>query len=225
MIAERQRPGVAIVTARPLPIKALYGDAGLPSRPLLVQPGPSWPAHHALMVLDTIDLPASELVILLADPPQANWPPPATMRSGLRAKPNYLPLIAFARPNDWRTLRLLSLCSSVRLICPGDPTQLARWVLHIEAAIAARSGLSPTAWLVEPPTDLKLDPLLLPALAVLPYAASLRIAAERCGVSESALARMLRITKATLGLPPGDVCRFRPDELAALILERLGLTH
>ena len=219
-VAERQRHGVAIVTARPLPIKALYGDAGLPSRPLLVQPGPSWPEHGAPVVLDTIDLPASELVALLADPPQANRP--AAVRSGLQAKPNYMPLIAFARPNDWRTLRLLGLCSSVRLICPGDPTQLSRWISHIEAAVSVRPGLSPAAWLVEPPPALKLDRLLLPALAALPYAASLRIAAERCAVSESALARMLRTTKATLGLPPGDVCRFKPDELAALILDRLG---
>jgi hypothetical protein len=224
MTDERRRQlGVAIVTARPGLIKQCYRAAGFGARVLMVQAGPSWPEHRAPVVLDTIGLPLGELVALLANPPALL---PATHQpiGGRRAPATDVPLIAFAAAQDWRALRLLTLCPAVRLICPDDPAVLWRWLPHLGGAVAARAD-APLIWLVAPPPALQLDPLLLPILAALPSAPSLRMVAARCAISESTLARVLRGTRTALGLPPGEVARFRPDELAALLLERLGIAR
>ena len=225
----RERRGVAIVTMRSN-IKWRYESAGIPNGIYSVQDGNTWPDHRPPLVLDTIGMPLSILVALLADPPRMKQAQPdVTTRSSadapmskLQDKPLCLPFIAFADPHDWRTLRLLKLCPTVQLVCADDPETFRRWLPHLAGMLLTRSGNPSDGWLVDPAPELNLDPLLLAALAVLPSSPSLRVAAERCGVSESTMARMLRATKATLGLPRGDVSRFRPDELAAIILDRLG---
>lgn len=213
-------------------MKWRYESAGIPNRTYPVQDGNRWSEYRPPLVLDTIGMPLPMLVDLLAHPPQVPneqryhdqwWP--ISSDAALRISPDttqYVPLIALAHPSDWRTLRLLKLCPTVQLVFPDDPTRLRRWLPHLDTIVLTRSGTLLKGWLIEPAPDLKLDPLLLPALAALRVSPSLRIAAERCEVSESTMARMLRGTKAILGLPPGDVSRFRPDVLAAIILNRMG---
>ncbi len=230
-IERRKRRGVAIVTVRSN-IKWRYESAGIPNGVYSVQDGNRWPDHRPPLVLDTIGMPPQVLVDLLANPPQAKKVQPHNelrlpvlsepQASKLLGKPQYVPLIALAHPCDWRALRLLKLCPTVQLVCPDEPTKFQRWLCHLDAIVPTRTGVSLTAWMLDPAPDLKLDPLLLPALAALRLFPSIRSAAERCEVSESTMARMLRVTRAALGLPPGDVSRFRPDELAAIILDRLG---
>ena len=227
-VERRKQRGVAIVTVRSS-IKWRYESAGIPNGVYSIQDGNRWPSYRPPLVLDTIGMPVQMLVDLLANPPQVKqervlrWPifpePPA---STSLEKAHYVLIIALAHPSDWRTLRLLQLCPTVQMVCPDDPAKLQRWLRHLDGIVPTRTGVSLSGWMLDPAPDLKLDPLLLPALAVLPSSPSIRSAAERCDVSESTMARMLRVTKASLGLPPGDVSRFRPDELAAIILNRLG---
>lgn len=217
----RKEPGVAIVTVRPSYIKAICALADLPSRPLLVQPGPSWPTHRPPVVLDTIGLPIADLVALLAAPPQAQQatlPKPGS--ACLRPCTDYEPLIALADPNDLRVLRLLRMCPAVQLICPEDAAKLKRWLPHFGNGLPMPGGNR--VWLVEKPAEPPLDPLLLAALAALATSPSVNAAAEKCGVSPSTMARMLRNIKQALGLPSGGISRFRPEELAAAILGRLS---
>lgn len=210
MITERRtKRGVAIVSARPS-VKWRYECAGVPNGIYSVQDGNTWPDHRPPVVLDTIGMAVQTLVALLACPPR------------VAAAHQHVPLLALADPFDWRVLRLLNLCPAVRLVCPDDPTTLQRWLQHLDGIVPARTGAALSGWMLDPAPDLNLDPLLLPALAALPSSPSIRAAAERCAVSESTMARLLRVTKARLGLPPGDVSRFRPDDLAATILDQLG---
>ena len=227
----RKQRGVAIVSVRGS-IKWRYESAGNPNGVYSVQDGNTWPAHRPPVVLDTIGMPPQILVDLLANPPQVKKEQSLydlrlpvfsePQASKLLEKPQYAPFIALAHPCDWRALRLLKLCPTVQLVCPDEPAKFQRWLRHLDAIVPTRTGASLTAWMLDPAPDLKLDPLLLPALAALRVAPSIRSAAERCEVSESTMARMLRVTRATLGLPPGDASRFRPDELAEIILDRLG---
>ena len=226
----RKQRGVAIVTMRSS-IKWRYESAGIPNGIYSVQDGNRWPDYRPPLVLDTIGMPPQVLVDLLANPPQAKKERlPFEMRlsacselqtSKLLEKPQYVPIIALAHPSDWRALRLLELCSTMQMVCPDEPAKFQGWLRHLDAIVPARSGAPLTAWMLDPAPDLKLDPLLLPALAALRVAPSIHSAADSCKVSESTMARMLRATRATLGLPRGDVSRFRPDELAATILDRL----
>lgn len=231
----RKQDGVAIVTLRP-DIKHRCIDAGLPARALRVQPGPSWPEEYRPpVVLDTVGLPVEHLVILLANPPRVVTgtdqpspsplkPQPATKQKEQKERTGPLmPLIALADPDDWRTLRLLALCPSIYLICPDKPFMLHRWVRHFSGVVSARSREVSKGWLVALPPDLRLDPLLLPILAALLVSESHGEAAERCDLSDSTLARVLRKTRPILGLPPGDGARFRPRALAMVMLERLAV--
>lgn len=227
----RKQSGIAIVSVRSN-IKWRYESAGIPNGVYPVQEGNRWPDYRPPLVLDTIGMPPQMLVDLLANPPQLKKEqPPNAMRlsacseqqtSKISEKPRYVPIIALAHPSDWRALRLLKLSPLVQMACPDEPAKFQGWIRHLDAIVPARSGAPLTAWMLPPAPDLNLDPLLLPALAVMRSSPSIRIVAERCEASESKIARMLRGTKATLGLPPGDVSRFRPDELAATILDRLG---
>ena len=225
----RKQCGVAIVSMRGS-IKWRYESAGIPNGVYSVQDGNTWPDHRPPLVLDTIGMSPHVLIDLLANPPRVKKVPddlrlpvfsePQT--SKLQEKPEYVAIVALAHPCDWRALRLLKLCPTVQLVCPDEPTKCQRWLQYLDAIVPTRTGVALTAWMLDPAPDLKLDPLLLPALAALRVSPSIRIAAERCTVSESTMARMLRVTRATLGLPRGDVSRFRPDELAEIILDRLG---
>jgi hypothetical protein len=239
MINERRKiEGVAIVTARAEYIKPRCLAAGIAARALTVQEGPAWPEHRPPVVLDTVGLPVEVLVALLANPPRMKSPKanerPAAPVSGLPAElaraekdaAPFAPLVTLADADDWRTLRLLALCPAVRLIGPADPLELRPWIRHLAKMQTLRRAAPAPAWLIPPPSPLRLDPLLLRALAMLQVSPSVRIAAERCGVSESTMSRLLRATRGVLGMPPGDVSRFRPEEQAAMILARLGgLVH
>lgn len=226
----RKQPGMAIVTVRS-GIKWRYESAGVPNRVYRVQNGNTWPNYRPPLVLDTIGMPAQMLVDLLADPPKVQDEQPETATQAaiknpqtnkLQEKSQFAPLIALADPHDWRALRLLKLCPMVQLVCPDDPLAFRYWLPNFDSIVLTRSGDPLAGWLVDPAPDLKLDPLLLAALAVLPLSPSTRVAAERCGVSDSTMARMLRLTKTMLKIPPGEISRFRPEEVAAIILDRLG---
>jgi hypothetical protein len=220
MIQERRTTdGVAIVTTRAEYIKPRFLAAGIPARVLPVQDGPAWPAHRPPLVLDTIGLPVEVLVALLADPPNVSGLPahawaPNTASTGV--------LVALADAGDWRALRLLALCLAVSLIAPDDPATLRPWIRQLATVQMPRRSQPMPVWLIPPPPPLRLAPLLLRALAALQTSPSIRLAAERCGVSESTMARLLRTTRGVLGMPPGTVSRFYPAEQAALILRRLG---
>jgi hypothetical protein len=229
----RKTEGVAIITMRGEEVKSRWLAAGISARALSVQEGPAWPEHRPPVVLDTIGLPVEMLVVLLADPPKvhqsnaqqqpaiwANVPPP-TQPNPWQDAP-FVPIAALADGADWRTLRLLALCPAVRLIGPDDPDVWRQWIGHLAAMRAPQRAAPAPAWLIPSPPPLRLDPLLLRALAVFQRSPSVRIAAERCKVSESTMARLLRTTRNVLGMPSGDVFRFRPAEQAALILERLA---
>jgi hypothetical protein len=232
MIHERRTTeGLAIVTARAEYIKPRCLAAGIAARALTVQEGSAWPEHRPPLVLDTVGLPVEVLVALLADPPKvkrANYQtaarpaaPPVEQIRTLKDIP-LAPLVALADADDWRTLRLLALCAAVRLICPADPAELRPWIRHLAMMQTLRRTAPAPAWLVSPPPPLRLDPLLLRALAALQVSPSVRVAAEQCDVSVSTMSRLLRATRGVLGMPPGDVSRFRPQEQAAMILARLG---
>jgi hypothetical protein len=234
MIDERRKTqGVAIVTARADYIKPRCHTAGIAARVLTVQEGPTWPEHRPPLVLDTVGLPVEVLVALLADPPRMKSPKanyqtaarPAALPVEQTTAPKNLPLAplaALANAGDWRTLRLLALCPAVRLIGPADPADLRPWIRHLAMVQTLRRAAPAPAWLISPPPSLRLDPLLLPVLAALQVSPSVRVAAEQCDVSESTMSRLLRATRGVLGMPPGDVSRFRPEEQAAMILARLG---
>jgi hypothetical protein len=233
MIHERRKTeGLAIVTARAEYIKPRCLAAGVAARALTVQEGPAWPEHRPPLVLDTVGLPVEVLVALLANPPKvkrANYQtaarPAALLVEQARAPKEatpLAPLVALADADDWRTLRLLALCPAVRLIGPSDPAELRPWIRHLAMMQTLRRTAPAPAWLISPPPPLRLDPLLLRALAALQVSPSVRIAAEQCDVSVSTMSRLLRATRAVLGMPPGDVSRFRPEEQAAMILARLG---
>jgi hypothetical protein len=232
MIHERRTTeGLAIVTARADYIKPRCLAAGIAARALTVQDGPAWPEHRPPLVLDTIGLPVEVLVILLADPPKLKMAKyqtaahsvalPAEQRRAPKHIP-FAPLVALADASDWRTLRLLALCSAVRLIGPADPAELRPWIRHLAMMQTLRRTAPAPAWLISPPPPLRLDPLLLRALAALQVSPSVRVAAEQCDVSVSTMSRLLRATRGVLGMPSGDVSRFRPEEQAAMILARLG---
>jgi hypothetical protein len=235
MIHERRTTeGLAIVTMRAEYIKPRCLAAGIASRALTVQEGPAWPEHRPPVVLDTVGLAVEVLVALLADPPKVktlrankrsaapvSGLPAALAKAAKDATP-LAPLVALADADDWRTLRLVALCPAVRLIGPADPAELRPWIRHLAIMQTLRRTGPAPAWLISPPPPLRLDPLLLRALAALQVSPSVRIAAERCDVSESTMSRLLRATRGVLGMPPGDVSRFRPAEQAALILAQLG---
>jgi hypothetical protein len=235
MIDERRKTqGVAIVTARAEYIKPRCLAAGIAARALTVQEGPAWPEYRPPLVLDTVGLPVEVLVALLADPPRMKSPKanersaaplsglPAELAKAQKDAAPFAALVALADAEDWRTLRLLALCPAVQLICPADPLELRPWIRHLAMVQTLRRAAPAPAWRISPPPSLRLDPLLLPALAALQVSPSVRAAAERCDVSESTMSRLLRATRGVLGMPPGDVSRFRPEEQAAMILARLG---
>jgi hypothetical protein len=153
-------------------------------------------------LLDTIGLAVEVLVTLLVHAPPA-------------------PLIALADPDEWRTLRLLALCPSVRLVSADDIAPLRVWVRHLASMLPTRST-PPVVWLIPAPPPLPLDPLVLSILAAIMASPSYTMAAAQCHVSESTIYRVLRATRATLKLPHGTIARYRPAELATLILDRLG---
>ena len=143
-----------------------------------MQEGPAWPEHRPPVVLDTVGLPVEVLVVLLADPPkmksskanhqltvQVSASPAEQMRT-LKEVP-FAPLAALADAGDWRALRLLALCPAVRLICPADPAELRPWIRHLAMMRTLRRIAPVPAWLISPPPPLRLDPLLLRALAAL----------------------------------------------------------
>jgi hypothetical protein len=222
MIHERRKTeGVAIVTTRAEYIKPRCLAAGIAVRALPVQDGPAWPAHRPPVVLDTVGLPTEVLVALLAEPPKVKLSPVQT-QSYASKDALFGVVVTLADAGDWRTLRLLALCFAVRLIASDDPATLRPWIQHLATMQIPRRALPMPIWLIPPPPLLRLDPLLLRALAALQASTSVRLAAERCGVSESTMSRLLRTTRGVLEIPPGDVSRFRPAEQAALILARLG---
>ena len=208
-LVRRRQPGVAIVTTRPAVIAARYQNLAVPFRVLLVQPGPSWPAYRPPVVLDTIGLTPTALLTLLDAVPL----PPRPIVAAL----------AIADPLDWCALRLLRLCPAIGVICPDDPALVGRWLASVVRTITASKLHRTTVWVMSPPPTLRLDPLLLPVLAALHTSTTVQAAAARTGLSESTLARLLRETKAALGLPSGEVARFRPDEVVAAILACLAI--
>jgi hypothetical protein len=208
MIGERRTTdGLAIVTTtgRAACITQRCRAAQLPARVLAVQEGPAWPVLRPPALLDTIGLAVEVLVRLLVHAPPA-------------------PLIALADPHEWRTLRLLALCPAIRLVSADDIAPLRVWVRHLASMLPTRST-PPTAWLIPAPPPLPLDPLVLSILAAIMASPSYTMAAVQCHISESTIYRVLRATRTTLRLPHGTVARFRPAELAALILDRLGQMH
>jgi hypothetical protein len=205
MMGERRTTdGLAIVTTagRAACIAQRCQAARLPARVLAVQEGPTWPVLRPPALLDTIGLAVEVLVRLLVHAPPA-------------------PLIALADPDAWRTLRLLALCPSVRLISADDIAPLHVWVRHLASMFPARST-PPAVWLIPAPPSLPLDPLVLSILAAIMASPSYTMAAAQCHVSESTIYRVLRATRTTLKLPHGAVAHYRPAELATLILDRLG---
>jgi hypothetical protein len=206
MIQERRNSsGLAVVTTvgRAAQIERQTRATGIPTRILMVQDGPTWPVLRPPALLDTISLLPDVLVALLANTPPS-------------------PLIALADPVDWRALRLLALCPAVRLITADDTAALRMWVCHLASVLPPRATQATPVWLVPAPAPLALHPVLLSVLAALLSSPSYTIAAVQCQVSESTIYRVLRATRATLELPHGAVARFRPAELAARILDRLG---
>lgn len=250
MIDERRhQDGFAIITRRGRSIAAQCASLALPARVLAVQDGPTWPevAFRPPVVLDTVGLPLTELVTLLAHPSELKWPhAPASLVARVAGRPleavrssapavALVPLVALVDASDWRTLRLLPLCPAVCLISDADAPSLRLWARYLAEVILPQRPEASPLWLVPEPPPLPgralnrvtprrnaLDPLLLPILAALCSSPSYMIAALRCDVSESTLSRVLRMTRSALSLPSGDVSRFAPSELAALILERLG---
>lgn len=202
----RVTSGVAIVTtaARAASVRQRYDATGLVARVLVVQDGPSWPAHRPPVILDTIGLPVAILIGLLVNAPPA-------------------PLFALADRADWRTLRLLGLCGAVRLIAPDDALVTCRWMHYLQGTVAAQASARTRVWILPAPPPLPLDPLLLPILAALPSSSSYAAAAACCPLSTSTLYRVLRVTRLALGLPAGTLERFGPPDLARLILDRLGM--
>jgi hypothetical protein len=246
--------GIALVTtaARASDVKQLCAAASLPARVLAVQEGLTWPEVRPPIVLDTIAMPLEMLIALLANPPLVQKvsvsPLPGARAAQAKAASaaqamlleehtEPMPLGVLADPDDWRTLRLLPLCPSVRMVSSADQMVLRRWVRHLGSVLAPRQGANSLVWLFEPPppvpTQLAVDqaeamralrdPLLLRVLAALPSSPSYTIVAMRCKVSTRTLSRTLRAVRSALDLPPGDVSRFSPAELAALIFERLGI--
>jgi hypothetical protein len=206
MIQERRNTtGLAVVTTvgRAAQIERLVRATEMSARILMVQDGPAWPMLRPPTLLDTIGLLPEVLVALLATSPPS-------------------PLVALADPADWRALRLLALCPAVRVIMADDMATLRRWVGHLASLLPRYRTRAEPVWLVPAPAPLPLHPLVLPVLAALLSSPSYTMAAVRCQVSESTIYRVLRTTRATLKLPPGAVARFRPAELAARILDRLG---
>ncbi len=145
------------------------------------------------------------LVALLAEPPNVSGLPahawaPNTASTGV--------LVALADAGDWRALRLLALCLAVSLIASDNPATLRPWIRQLATVQIPRRSQPMPVWLIPPPPPLHLAPLLLRALAALQSSPSIRLAAERCGVSESTMARLLRTTRGVLGMPPGDDVAF-----------------
>lgn len=238
--------GIAVVTtaARAASMKQLCAAASLPARVLAVQEGLTWPEVRPPIVLDTVAMPLEMLVALLANPPLVQKVSVAPVHGARAAQAMLLgentepmPLGVLADPDDWRTLRLLPLCPSVRMVSSADQMVLRRWVRHLSGVLAPRQPAHSLVWLFAPPppvpTQLAVDqaeamrvlrdPLLLRVLAALPSSPSYTSVAVRCKVSTATLARTLRAVRSALDLPPGDVSRFSPAELAAMIFERLEI--
>jgi hypothetical protein len=244
--------GIAVVTtaARAASMKQLCAAASLPARVLAVQEGLTWPEARPPIVLDTVGMPLEMLITLLAYPPLVQKVPVSLLHRArvaqgraasaaqavlLGENTEPMPLGVLADPDDWRTLRLLPLCPSVRMVSSADQMVLRRWVRHLSGALTPRQSAHSLVWLFAPPppvpTQLAVDqaaarhilcdPLLLRVLAALPSSPSYMSVALRCKVSMSTLSRTLRAVRSALDLPPGDVSRFSPAELAAMIFERL----
>ncbi len=231
-------------------VKEHFLAGGVSARVLSVQNGPAWPQLRPPLVLDTIDMPVEMLVALLANPPMVKKSfasmvdlpraaqvstPPAARAMMPKERAELVPMGALADPRDWRTLRLLMLCPSVRLISADDLLIVWRWARHLSSALAPRHLASEPAYLFTPPPPIPIqhhaapaaqlvlrDPFLLPLLAALLHCPTYTMIAARCDMSDSKLSRRLRVIRAALGLPPGDVSRLAPVDLAHVILERLS---
>jgi hypothetical protein len=227
----RQREGVAVVCGtieRASHVKQRFLAGGVLVRVLPVQDGPTWPQLRPPLILDTIGMPVEMLVMLLADP--------ARVTSMSREQSGLVPMAALADPRDWRTLRLLMLCPAVRLISADDQPTVRHWARHLSSALPSRRPVSGPACLFAPPPPLPLagnvepasaqsvlrDPFLLPLLAALLNCSTYTASAAWCQVSDSTLFRTLRVVRVALELPPGDVSRLAPVDLAHVILERLS---
>jgi hypothetical protein len=186
-------------------------------RHIALQDGPQLlPDFRPPLLLDTTGLALPTLVSVLV----------ALQRQALTT-------LALVAPTDIRLLRLLPLCSAVRVIAADTPdlTCLAPFTRHLYCIQASLPPTSTPAWVgLVPPPDLKpkLAPFLLPALAALQCAPDLKVAAKACAVaanrkiSRATLLRLLSSTRTALGMPAGAAARYRPPVLAAAILDALA---
>lgn len=199
----RDRAAVWVVTGRGGVLRGAGASVGLRVKVVPVQDGPTWPTLCPPVVIDTIGMAPSVLVALLVDAPPA-------------------PLVALAAAADWRTLRLLESCPAVGVISPVLTATLPIWLRHLDGVRVDRGGSAPIWLLPRPP----LPPLgwrVMRVLHALQASTTLRAAAQRCGMSESSLYRLLRATRVAVGLPSGAVQHVgSPTALAEAILDRLA---
>ncbi len=206
----RRNQGVALLTQRRNILIPRCQAAGIAYRQILLQDGSDpLPEVRPPLLLDTTDLPLSRLIAVL-----------------VAAQRRVLTTLALVNPADTRLLRLLPLCSAVRLIA-SDATDLARlkpFLRHL-ADHPPRRPVRPPVWIglpTPPQLTSPLPPLLLSILQSLLEQHDHDAVADACGVSRATLMRLLAGTRMAVGLPNGAAARFRPPVLAMAILAALA---
>lgn len=210
----RRQPGVAVISWRRPWITQQLAAAGIPSRHILPQPGPTLlPAFRPPLLLDTVEMPLPLLVAIL-------WE--------LNRVRELTPTLALLPPTEPGLARLLALPLAISvLLADTVPTDILGLWLRLAPQIVRRTASTPPALvgLGPPPADLlNLPVYTLDALyALAPYGAppagSITEAAQQAGISRRLFCYQLAAIRAVVGVPASR--RYRPPDLAAAICAAL----
>lgn len=211
----RHQPGVAVLSLRRLWISQQLASAGIPSRHIIPQLGPTLlPAFRPPLLLDTVDMPLPLLVAIL-------WE--------LSRMRELTPTLALLPPTEPGLARLLALPLAISvLLADTVPTDTLGLWLRLAPQIVRRTAATPPAMVglgPPPPELLSLPAYTLDALrALAPYggppAVSITEAAQQAGISRRLFCYQLAAIRAVVGVPATR--RYRPPDLAEAICAALA---
>jgi len=205
-----------VLSSHRLDIGTRLARAGVGARfvvPQSEEPGAMLPPLRAPLFLDSTTFSTFQTALLLAE--ASNRPSP-------------LPTIVLVREPDSAVQHLAAISPAVYAVFPDtDDFRTLLPVIRLGGMIGEgrRPRVGPLWVGLAVPPQLPLDGNFYPILAALAASACIEEAAERCRIPERTLYRRLSDIRQALGLPPSRLNRYRPLDLARLLIDAFSDVH